>query len=106
MAEVIPSVGAHVGSTTAQAEIAIEDEIEYIRVAGVDAGGIIRIAAVGGHEMEIAICGIAEEGVDAYIAYTGNQRILDITVIENWRNKFYIQLALPIIPDNVICEKR
>ncbi len=68
MAEVIATEGAHVGSQPAQAEIAIEYVIEYIRVAGVDAGGIIGIIAVGGHEMEIGVSRIAEERIDVDVA--------------------------------------
>ncbi|UCE67683.1 MAG: hypothetical protein JSU85_06665, partial [Candidatus Zixiibacteriota bacterium] len=46
----------------------VQQAVENIRIAGIDAGGIEGIPAVGGHEMEIAVIRVAEEGVDVDVA--------------------------------------
>ncbi len=46
----------------------IQQAVEDIRIAGIYTGRVKRIAAVSGHEMKIAVVGIAEEGVDIDVA--------------------------------------
>ena len=57
------AIGAHVASQFTQPPIAIKQVVEYIGMTSIDAGRVIRVAAVGGHQVIIAVISIAEFGI-------------------------------------------
>jgi len=95
----LPAIGAHVAALGAEPPIAIEEIIECGGVAGVDAWGIERIAAGCRHQMEIAVLGIAEEGIDTDIALAGPERVLDVAKGNLWKRRanFVINIYFPVM---------
>ena len=65
------SICPHIAPRAAQTPGTIQQAVEDIGVAGVDAGGINAIATCDGHEVKVPVIGIAEEGIGINIAFSG-----------------------------------
>jgi len=76
--------------------------IEDGRIAGVNAGGIEWIAAGGGHEMEITVVRIAEEGISADVAFARPESVSNVAISDVRRSINLIPFICAIGPKNVV----